>query len=190
MSAFQMYIDDSYGFTPLNGPPYNAAAPTSTKWFFTLVPYLSGRLSKPCPVLECPSRDESWGKSNYSQPYNWGYPRLYRAPANWKPISGSTGWAGGGIPITAIKHPSGLMAFGEAEPYYKTFNTTNRYHYAGLFDITNGAGYDIFKPYIHGQGMNSAFVDSHVEFLLGDYIELELAKGTQGSGSTLLADRD
>lgn len=188
MSAFQIYIDESDGFTPLNGLHYNPCTTIYNKWFHTLVPYLGGEASKPLNVLECPSRDKSWGASSYSQPYCWGAPRLQEG--SWNP--NGDGWIGGGIPTSRINHPSQLMAFGEVRCNYDTFNTTYRYHYNGLFSESGGSGYDILKHYIHGEGMNGAFVDGHVQFLLGDYIELELAKQDyyKGDRSTLLSDWD
>ncbi|MEA3400335.1 MAG: DUF1559 domain-containing protein [Armatimonadota bacterium] len=149
MLAFHMYCQDYDELTPLN---MDYTTPEISRWYNTLTPYI-----KNDDILRCPSQPNL--VRGYSQPYQWGYYHLTGSNHNVY---------GGGIPLSMIKHPAELMAFGEI-----TEIGTSNHGCLTLLGTSAPWGYDTAAFGRHNDGMNAGMADGHAKW----YSEAHL-KGT------------
>lgn len=181
MVAFNLYCGDYEGVTPLS----MSYTGWQCRWFNSLTPYWGKDED-----IECPSGPlEDKHIVIYSQPYEWGFARL---KVGHSPKDAEGNWTfGGGIPLNRIRHPTEVMAFGEARSYYAPPGpswTGHKASYSGCFTYPASGAYDTMIPDRHLGIMNSAFVDGHVRGLKSYYLLTEWAKGTYGSQSRLFSD--
>ena len=173
MNAFHMYTGDYNQYSPMNILSY--VGDYHKMWYYTLPQYTGGTVD----VFRCPVAPEDWGKVHFSQPSSWGFHRLQIGPAYPHHAFG------GGIPINDIDNPSEVIAFGEVRPYYdgrRGWSDIEAYMYDGVFGYpTRSGGDDAMKPYMHGNGMNAAFPDGHVELVHAEESIAEWNKGKDNS---------
>lgn len=188
MFAFNMYASDYANHSPLVGGRENGHG---NNYWNTLPPYMgapdyANMTEDAMPKLVvCPSAPREWGRWHYSQPYSWWRKRLqasdgYADDSSTPQVDGLAG----GVPLTKISHPSGVMSFGEARPYKDVFSRTyGGYQYYGFFSYPDRDDRvpDLLIPDMHGRGMNTAFVDGHVKFLPSSHIIFEYNKGENNS---------
>lgn len=181
ITAMLMYADDWGGHSPMT---MKVDVEPDMRWYVTLREYMGGDLSRDPDVMVCPSVLAGWGRANYSQPYGWGKNRLDQ--------ESSDPW-GGGVKLSRLANPQETSAYVEVRPYHDAlmdwgngiYSHFNRGLVGRLYEPSGGQ--DAMIPYMHQSGMNSAFVDGHVEALAGSYVVEQWNTGANGRDSRIFA---
>ncbi|MHC4873031.1 MAG: type II secretion system protein [Planctomycetota bacterium] len=191
MMGYLSYADENNGITPLLNNT-TTVPPLVNRWFVALRPYYGAGFDDVTfgGVLSCPAAPSDWSRVNYSQPYPWRL-RLQQGSKDY----------GGGVSLSAIKHPSGVISYTDAQSYYADLKSKDWGHPGLSFNIYQNMGYYKFEETpsggadacnfsVHSAGVNCAFIDGHVKYMHYDELYLNWLKGTNGGTSTLFADYD